>query len=110
MAEHEPAEGDEYRNKNTIPGYGPGLLTIELLGVEPENGIVRFKTIESNRLRSGPFVGIEGILSMQALENDYEYLFVSEVGETTDEGITYEDRTPEEIIRDARDSYSGAEQ
>lgn len=69
---HTPERGDEYRNKNTVPGYGPGLLLIRIR--EAAGNTVEYEVIESNRLRTGPFIGVVSVTTIDKLEQDYEYM------------------------------------
>lgn len=76
---HRPAKGDQYRNKETIPGYGPGLLIIQIIDVwstkaTKEPARVSYLVIESNRMRTGPFVGVTGEYSADYLNANFEYM------------------------------------
>lgn len=69
---HTPAKGDQYRNREVVPGYGLGLLVIQVIDVEQDQ--VDYLVIESNRMRTGPFVGITGSYSKEYLYSNFEYM------------------------------------
>lgn len=70
---HKPAKGDQYRNKETIPGYAPGLLVIQVIDT-PTPSMVDYVVIESNRLRTGPFVGVTGAYPIGYLDMFFEFM------------------------------------
>jgi hypothetical protein len=72
MTTNAPKVKQQYRNRVTIPGYSPGNLIVELTAVT--DSTVTYTTIESNRLRHGPFIGLTGTLTLAELERDWEYM------------------------------------
>lgn len=70
---HKPVKHDQYRNKETIPGYGPGLLLIQIIDT-PTPSMVDYLVVESNRMRTGPFVGVTGSYPIGYLDANFEYM------------------------------------